>query len=518
MSQLAPHFLARLELGLDADSKSIRRAYARELKLVDQENDLSGFQMLREAYEAALEWARHGGAQAAPAWPAQQPQPEKVAAPSQPAAVPQAGEPVQAPPPPPAAAPQQKPAIPLAIPIADPHALAETVFARFTVNIKRIVDLGLLKDPSLLEAEIRHRLADDELLNISARSLFEARVARLLLGDWTLEAGLLFGAAALVFGWEKDRRRLQQFGHAGAFLDRAIDERTMFEAQNMVELTMQRNVMARLRQPQRPAIVQIRRDMVYLERMVARFPSFLAIMVSRDTVEQWRTLALKPAPAQAAAVADTMPEPVLAGHSNRRRFDGAWLFFALLAALYVGMIIFGRNTPSSPEPSEQASQYPSYAPGADPSAPDYVPPLPGAASSYPSYAPGADPSAPDYSPLPDQRQLTPPALQAARDPVDQRVLAAISADIEYKPAGGAPSGLRAVEFEVLAGANGKIFGTSILKRSIDPVFDEAVEAAIMRAKPLPRNFGTRVRMRFSQKWTKKPARRKAPAVKENPVD
>lgn len=506
MSQLAPHFLARLELGLDADSKSIRRAYARELKLVDQENDLSGFQMLREAYEAALEWARHGGAQAAPAWPPPQPQPEKVPAPTQPVAVPQTG------------APQLTPAPPLASPIENPHTLAETVFARFTVNIKRIVDLGLLKDPSLLEAEIRHRLADDELLNISARSLFEAHVARLLIGDWTLEAGPLFGAAALVFGWEKDRRRLQQFGHAGAFLDRAIDERAMFQAQNMVELTMQRNVMARLRQPDRPATLQIRRDMVYLERMIARFPSLMAIMVSRDTVEQWRALALKPAPAQAEAVVDTMPEPVLAGHSNRRRFDGAWLFFALLAVLYVVMIISGRNTPSYPEPSAQSSQYPSYAPGADPSASDYVPPLPGAASSYPSYAPGADPSAPDYSPLPDQRQRTGPALQAAQDPLDQRVFDAIAADIQYKPANGTANSIRAVEFEVLAGANGKIFGTSILKRSIDPAYDAAVEAAIMRAKPLPRSFGTRVQMRFSRQWIKKPVRRKAPAVKANPVD
>lgn len=60
-----PFFQRRLSLEDDADARAVRRAYARELKLIDQETDAAGFQRLREAYEAALQWVE--GAHGAPA-------------------------------------------------------------------------------------------------------------------------------------------------------------------------------------------------------------------------------------------------------------------------------------------------------------------------------------------------------------------------------------------------------------------------------------------------------------------
>lgn len=51
-----PWFLALLQLPLHADERSVRRAYALRLKLIDPATDPAGFAQLREAYEAARAW------------------------------------------------------------------------------------------------------------------------------------------------------------------------------------------------------------------------------------------------------------------------------------------------------------------------------------------------------------------------------------------------------------------------------------------------------------------------------
>ena len=210
-----PYFLLRLDLGPDTDARAIRRAYARELKLIDQEADLPAFQTLRECYEVALRWA---------AYQAQRQQDETA---------------------PPDLVPETVP--------VDPDALALVVYQRFLAAHGKLATGSIMDDVSLWEAELRLRLADDELINLTARATFEARVAHLLAGPWQAANGPLFSAAASVFDWNEDRRRLRQFGYAGAFLNQALEERKLFDAQAVADLAYQRKILARL--PRQAAIL-----------------------------------------------------------------------------------------------------------------------------------------------------------------------------------------------------------------------------------------------------------------------
>ena len=61
MSDYIPSFNVRLGLGLNADERSIKRAYARILKTLDPELQAEEFEQLRSDYEQALEHVRNPG-------------------------------------------------------------------------------------------------------------------------------------------------------------------------------------------------------------------------------------------------------------------------------------------------------------------------------------------------------------------------------------------------------------------------------------------------------------------------
>jgi len=74
-------FLTLLGLDAHADLAAIRRAYATQLKLIDQEREPAAFARLRDAYEAAQEWLTQTGAKVSPetqakagsSWPIREP-------------------------------------------------------------------------------------------------------------------------------------------------------------------------------------------------------------------------------------------------------------------------------------------------------------------------------------------------------------------------------------------------------------------------------------------------------------
>lgn len=476
-----PHFLTRLGLGLEADARDIRRAYARELKLVDQEKNLPAFQELREAYEVGLKWA---------AWEADRKEQEALQLlPDTP--TPAAGDGLEAldiilPPtagvslakaPPAAVPPRAQDA-----PGVDTGALALTVFDRFSAAYKVLSQGRILDDVGLWETELRRRLDDDELVNLEARTIFEARIAHLLASEWNLANAPLCSAADKVFAWSGDRRRLQQFGYAGGFVYQALEENALFEAQTEADQASQRRVLARLRTPGMPEAAKLRTDLAHVERMIAHYPNFLALHANPEVVEQWRSALPRrpvPTPSLAAAAPDNMPEPVLEGDTSRRGYDKAWILFVILGILAIFRAWNGQGYSGGP--------------------------------AFPGGTPRIERS--NAPPERETNQRIVPTGERpakARAPLDQKIIDAIGRDIEYKYALDAPAGQRLVKYDVFLDADGKVLGMNKVSKSMDIDYDKAVEAAIRRAAPYPPEAGTKISLQFGVTLTKaKPKSRKA---------
>ncbi|OEZ57703.1 tetratricopeptide repeat protein [Duganella sp. HH105] len=267
-------FLLRLDLPDDADERSIRRAYARELKLIDQENDAAGFQDLREAYDVALMWSRHVAAndmeQAADADSAIAAPPPASAA-TEPAAHADA-------------APAQHEAA------VDHAAQGGEVFAGFMARCQSLSSERPIIDANVWQRELQASLADERLINILARDIYEHHVAHLLVAGWQPGHEALLVAAIKVFNWDQDRRRVLSLGQAGAVLDAAIDQRTMFELQTDAEQNRQRLLVQRLRELKEPGTRELMNQIDTLETMIARFPDWLALIVSVPAALHWREL------------------------------------------------------------------------------------------------------------------------------------------------------------------------------------------------------------------------------------
>jgi tetratricopeptide (TPR) repeat protein len=285
-------FLQRLSLGGDADERAIRRAYARELKLIDQEADPAGFQSLREAYDTAMYWVRHKEEFEDEELEDDFPQPaleavigQDLAQPAQPAQPP----PAPSPRPPEYPAAGQPPILPRAEQLDSDHdALAEAVFTDFLQRAAAIAHERPVTPDAPWRRELRTSLDDPRLINIIARETFERRVADLLVSGWRPGHESLLVAAVNTFGWSDDRRRVFSLGRSGAVLDAAIDERATFDLQADAQRDAQRQLIERLRDPQAPGTRELVRNSATLETLIARFPTWLALITDVDNVVRWR--------------------------------------------------------------------------------------------------------------------------------------------------------------------------------------------------------------------------------------
>lgn len=192
MQQNSP--LARLGLDDSADAGAIRRAYARELKQIDQQSDAAGFQLLRDAYEKAMAWANRksvggsGASTVVAAMPEAQAPPAPPGAPVHPQDEAPHRDGQRTAPPPPTASARDAGAGEI------PLRLAQAVFEEFQAAGAKLVAQRYKRDATQWREQLKHCLDDERMLNLGARAHFEFLIGRLLADGWQAGHECLFVA------------------------------------------------------------------------------------------------------------------------------------------------------------------------------------------------------------------------------------------------------------------------------------------------------------------------------------
>lgn len=324
-----PPFLAALELDAEADERAVRRAYAKRVRLIDQEADPAAFQALREHFEDALRWVAWRAQQSAPAGTPDVAPPPSESAPSP---APSPAEPATA-----AAAPALPPA----------EAIGDAVFVQFA----HAVAADITSEAAAAQA-LQRALADERLVNVDARAFFEWRCATLLLEGWQPGHEWLFPAATTAFHWDSDRRRLALFGQAGMAIDQAVGERLIFMRLPEADRGRLLALIVRLRtEPPRDA-ADLHAHIPAVIMLLQRHGNFMRVATARAVmsawIEQWKAIPeaqreaiMNPPPVRVAppALQPAVQPAATASMAQHRSVAPPRSGGAGMAALWVGAIL-----------------------------------------------------------------------------------------------------------------------------------------------------------------------------------
>jgi protein TonB len=233
-------YFERLGLTPSADARSIRQAYARELKLIKGDAGVEAFQSLREAYEGALRRQTEVAAVVQPA------EPEKDHAP-----VPEAMQPAE----------------------ADIAGL-----------VSRLQDF--MATQSIDEARMGGFLRELLPESLAASEAFEVSIAELLVQGWRRGHEHLFAAACGVFGW--DDRRLPEYLEGFGLLASAIQDLKYLRSQPKDESEIHLRIMHALRQAEIPPLADLGQSIVLAGQVVNTYPDLLALASAPYRLQAWR--------------------------------------------------------------------------------------------------------------------------------------------------------------------------------------------------------------------------------------
>ncbi len=323
-----PHALfERLGLRPDCDEKDLRRAYARELKKIDQETQAELFQELRETYEQLTGWLRHQREQTEPAPPSTVAPPEAdhtaVAKPSE-----------------------------SLDPAADPQQTSSTSSESLGREVLERVILRLTNHPFVSREDAAGFLAtcmdDPRLVNLDARHYFEWGIASILANGWRGGHELLFAPAIDYFGWRDDRANLLRLGRPGYVVDAAISELAAFDAQAPADRELQRDVIRALRKGEKPSTSNLLKALPVAEFVVSAFPNWVYLISDPNHLTTWRNWhAEVPDWRKTQLLRPTLKPVVAASTPARSSSTSSYLIlFAVLAMLL--MLFRMMDTPPRP--------------------------------------------------------------------------------------------------------------------------------------------------------------------------
>ena len=439
-----PIFLDRLGLDGQADERAVRRAYARELKQIDQELQAAEFQALREAYDAALAWCRAAGARPASgaASPVLADQHGQQAGANEEAT--QAPPPVAAPvlnfaPPKTAVHFRQHEGVkaPPAEPVP-PEWIAQAQ-AQWPEVVSRFQALAASRQSDHLPSWtslLRDILAQETWQDLRARPWLELRIAHLLAQGWHRGHEYLFVAAIEVFEWETDIARLATMGPVGNYLGQAIGQYHHFLEMKAAQVSQARVAIARLRQPAMPDRREAAELLPVLQPLISRYPEWMHVVTGMAHFEQWRQQGMQMPPTTGAGTSKP------AASSGGGGFGGFRAFFLIVFLLGSGARIIGGSSGSTPVAPRESLYQP-------------------APTTFPS--------------------VTPAATQYAQG---ERVTRLIWPHIVYTP----PSNLvfnTTVSYRLRLTPTGRVDSLERILSSGLPPFDEAVRKAIMAVPGYP---------------------------------
>ncbi|MFZ6640880.1 tetratricopeptide repeat protein [Undibacterium sp. TC4M20W] len=267
-----PDFFVQYDLPADADERAIKRVYARQLKLINLETDLEGFQALRLAFEAALTWMQNQAQQTEPVPVDMQVNCDSTLAVAVPVGTLDFSN--------------QQPVIQDAgaalADASDPTMIAGQLIADMLEDMRKHSHEHAYVDRRFLQA-----LDDPRLIHMETSLAFELALAQYLVQGWQPGNGELFEIVSEHFGWDSDKKRLLNFGELGHILSVALLEQSEFNKNDHGVRSRYWSLLLKARYEREPGHEYLTDYLPTISRIHEMYPVWTMMVSSRENIKAW---------------------------------------------------------------------------------------------------------------------------------------------------------------------------------------------------------------------------------------